>query len=268
MDHLKVLYATDLHGNTICYEKLFEEAIQNQVKAVILGGDICPNKSRNDLKKAIEEQREFLESWLWPKIEDIKKHHNIEFFMITGNDDFKILVSVFEAADKKGTIRFLNHNMYKIGNMRIAGYPFVNPTPFHLKDWEKGDLEAEHNEGQRTVSEGPQTSMFHDLDFLGKRMDVDDTVFVIHAPPYSTKLDRLYGNTPVGSKAVKMFIEKYKPYLTLHGHIHESYEVTGDFVESTNDTMLINPGSSISRNKLNFVLIDLYDLSSAKLHIV
>lgn len=53
------------------------------------------------------------------------------------------------------------------------------------------------------------------------------TVYVMHTPPYETNLDLVGKNWHIGSMAVKMFIEERQPYLTLHGHIHETVAVSG-----------------------------------------
>jgi len=45
---------------------------------------------------------------------------------------------------------------------------------------------------------------------------------------------------PVGSKAVRRMIEKYKPFLALHGHIHES---AGSV--KIGPTYCANPGASM-----------------------
>jgi uncharacterized protein len=47
-------------------------------------------------------------------------------------------------------------------------------------------------------------------------------VFVPHAPPYNTKLDRTRSGLHVGSRAVRTIIERYQPAVTICGHIHES----------------------------------------------
>jgi hypothetical protein len=47
-------------------------------------------------------------------------------------------------------------------------------------------------------------------------------VFVPHAPPHKTKLDRIVLGTHVGSTAVRAFIERYQPHVVVCGHIHES----------------------------------------------
>ncbi len=82
---------------------------------------------------------------------------------------------------------------------------------------------------------------------------------MFHVPPFNTKLDMLYDASHVGSKAVREFIEKFQPLLTLHGHIHESPRMSGQFNEMIGRTMSINPGSE------NMVSVGLNDLKSLKL---
>lgn len=62
-------------------------------------------------------------------------------------------------------------------------------------------------------------------------------IFLSHAPPYNTKLDRL-GNSHAGNKSVAGFIRKYKPDYVVCGHLHENFgkkDVMGG-------TAIINPG--------------------------
>lgn len=47
-------------------------------------------------------------------------------------------------------------------------------------------------------------------------------VLVSHTPPHASACDRLHNGTPVGSTAVRAFIEKHQPDVCLCGHIHES----------------------------------------------
>jgi len=42
---------------------------------------------------------------------------------------------------------------------------------------------------------------------------------VSHAPPFGLGLGMLFSGQDVGSKAVRAFVEKYQPLLTLSGHI-------------------------------------------------
>ncbi|MBU0528630.1 hypothetical protein KKF86_02590, partial [bacterium] len=70
---------------------------------------------------------------------------------------------------------------------------------------------------------------------------LSNTIFLFHTPPYKTNLDRaaldgkMVDHVPldvhVGSIAVKRFIEKHQPTITLHGHVHESARLTGTWKE-------------------------------------
>jgi hypothetical protein len=76
-----------------------------------------------------------------------------------------------------------------------------------------------------------------DLDELAAADDQRGAAWLFHAPPHDTPLDRagLDGVTVdhvpvdvhVGSIAIRRFIERRQPLLTLHGHIHESARLTG-----------------------------------------
>jgi Predicted phosphoesterases, related to the Icc protein len=63
-------------------------------------------------------------------------------------------------------------------------------------------------------------------------------VLVSHSPPYASACDRLRDGTPVGSTAVREFIEKHQPDICLCGHIHESRAQ-----ERIGRTHVLNPGT-------------------------
>ena len=85
-----------------------------------------------------------------------------------------------------------------------------------------------------------------DLELLTNEQDLSKAIFLFHSPPYKTYLDRaaldnvLIDHVPadvhVGSIAIKEFIKKRKPYITLHGHIHESSRITGHWKQKLNKT--------------------------------
>ena len=66
----------------------------------------------------------------------------------------------------------------------------------------------------------------------------------MHSPPYGTELDLIQGGKSAGSHSIKKFIEKNQPPLTLHGHIHESPEISGAYVDRIGETLCVNPGQS------------------------
>lgn len=99
--------------------------------------------------------------------------------------------------------------------------------------------------------------------------DARRTVMMTHVPPYDSGLDTapllspdlrptasagdlLRG--PVGSTGVRSAIERFKPVLGVHGHIHES---GGE--RRIGDTVCVNAGSEASMGILRGYLIDLTD---------
>jgi Icc-related predicted phosphoesterase len=130
-----------------------------------------------------------------------------------------------------------------------------------LKDWERYDVSryvapgcVSPEEGVRSVpteeSEIKWGTIQNDLASLAGEGPLDHAVFLLHTPPYDTPLDRAaldgktYEHVPldlhVGSMAVRRFIELRQPLLTLHGHIHESTRLTGDWKIQIGRTVCIN----------------------------
>jgi Icc-related predicted phosphoesterase len=88
-----------------------------------------------------------------------------------------------------------------------------------------------------------------DLDRLPKPVHPKRTIYVMHSPPLGTRLDLIQGGKSAGSRSIKTFIEKYQPLLTLHGHIHESPDLSGAYFDRIGETISINPGQSIWKGK-------------------
>jgi Icc-related predicted phosphoesterase len=83
-------------------------------------------------------------------------------------------------------------------------------------------------------------------------------ILVTHCPPADTRCDVLYDGRHAGSKAIRRWIERWQPMLALHGHIHESPEMSGSFVDRIGTTITVNPGSDTHSPHL--VVIDLEKL--------
>ena len=69
----KILYTSDLHGNTVFYKKLTEKAADEQIKAVVIGGDLCP-RGGNTLEEGINFQKQFLKDTFIPELSKLKKN--------------------------------------------------------------------------------------------------------------------------------------------------------------------------------------------------
>lgn len=240
MKEYVVIYSTDLHGSVAVYEKIFELAKSEKVKAIIIGGDVAPIELMASLH-GVQEQRVFFESYLVPRLKEFRKEHKIGVFMILGNDDFSVNLDVIRKAEKARLLSLMHMKVQALkgSRMHIAGYPYINPTPFMMKDWERSE-----------------SRIGKDLMAMSKKSDPKKTVYLIHAPPFKTNLDTLWDGRSVGSEGVRKFIEKVQPHMTLHGHIHESPEMTGSYVDKIGETLCINPGNNA------IVLFDLHNPDS------
>ena len=162
------------------------------------------------------------------------------------------------------------------------GYPFVPPTPFRPKDYEKMDDPDAPWPPQKSPSYIYSSDPMHpltavdphvylkgqgtireDLAALPIPEDYRRAIYVMHSPPYGTKLDMIQGGRFVGSRAIRSFIEARQPLLTLHGHIHESPAVSGGYLERIGETLAVNPGQELEveggRIRLHAVLFEAED---------
>jgi Icc-related predicted phosphoesterase len=126
---------------------------------------------------------------------------------------------------------------------------WVNPSPWKTaREEEEEKLESRLEE------------------YIAKLSNVKSAIFNFHAPPFQSKLDDaalldenlnpvIHAGSvvmqPVGSKAVRKMIEKYQPFLGLHGHIHES---AGSV--RIGKTFCVNPGSEYAEGILKAFLIE------------
>ncbi len=251
----RIAYASDLHGNRDAYDQLF--AID--ADAVVLGGDLLPYplKSGGDL---LALQRRFVNEYLAAKMKERP------CYWIPGNDDWEhVLAPLAEHG-----IPLHNRAVPFLDGLHIAGYGCVPVTPFGMKDFDRVDVPgwAPQYDPKRCFWSSPagiepvpfravlaRPTIEADLDKLATLSDPAKTVYVVHSPPFATTLDRLHGGiTPIGSRALRAFIEKRRPPLTLHGHVHES-----PGVETLGSTVCVNPGDSM--NKLRALVIDLKTFS-------
>lgn len=244
------VYASDLHGNREAYDRLFDL----DADAVVLGGDLLPH-TKGTLEARLSAQQVFARDYLAARLV------SRPCFWIAGNDDWAAALPFLEG---KGTpihgraVPFLD-------DYWIAGCAHVPVTPFGMKDHDRFDSEGwtPRSNPQRflfSTAEGVANGTLEavrsrgtiaaDLDRLAAQSDPAKTVYVTHSPPWGTSLDRLYDGRPVGSRAIRDFIERRRPPLTLHGHVHESAGV-----DRIGGTVSVNPGDSLGA--LRAVRVDL-----------
>lgn len=256
----RLLFAADLHGNISQYTRVFRFASANKYDALVLGGDLC---TKSVFAGSMDAQRDFLKTYLIPKLKEIKSSANApKVYIIPGNDDWAGNMDVL--VDNDGTALNLIQNWRASLNQDfdIIGYPYIPLTPFRNKDWEKWDLASlndielaravlqhgvttwgQRYEPKRFNPEDRHNCIENDMNELFIKTNPKKTIFVFHAPPFNTNLDMLYSRDHIGSLGIRMAIERNQPFLTLHAHIHETVDVSGEFIDKINNTICAAVGN-------------------------
>lgn len=277
---MRILFASDIHGNLILLEKIKKLYKDVNPDIMIFGGDLCPkgfaaitskgtfwlevlkngkinlphvnesilmkenlkqigiipvklsDKEFEEIKKnvgairqlKIKYQNDFLSYFL-------KDFKSMKPYFILGNDDFK---EIEKTANKSEF--YINEKILQIGRINIFGFSYVNSTPFENKGWDMSEEEISKK-----------------LDKFNFGSVNSDFIFVSHALPYNSSLDVVEGIN-VGSLAIRKFIERRQPFLSLHGHVHESAGTS-----KIGKTICVNVGSGHMEDLLKAVVIDTPD---------
>jgi len=260
---MKFIYTSDLHGEIHLYQELLGLAISSSSEIIGLGGDLLPSfpptKRYEDM---VPNQKIFIDQFLFPLFRRILETTSVkQIFLIPGNWD--VGYPYLFKKPLEGMIDLSQRNYQLQNGHELVGYPFVPPTPFRPKDYEKMDdpespWPPQKNPSYIRSSEyGDQLTPIdpyfylkgrgtiqEDLDRLPRPLNYKKAIYIMHSPPFGTKLDLIQGAKPAGSCSIKVFIEEHQPLLTLHGHIHEAPALSGTFFDRIGETISINPGQS------------------------
>lgn len=179
----------------------------------------------------------------------------IKCFVTGGNDDEWEVLNVMKQEPTKSLFACENEKVQVDDDHTMISVGLSTPTPWKTP---------------REVSEEELGAMIEKMAALVP--DMNKAIFNFHDPPKDSTLDTcpkldwskdppeqvtqggqvvLYG---AGSSAVREAIEKYKPMLGLHGHIHESQSVA-----RLGRTTCINPGSEYAEGVLRGCLVTFAD---------
>jgi hypothetical protein len=169
----------------------------------------------------------------------------VPIFFAPGNDDDFSIDEAFE-----GSRVFVNaeQRVIELDGFEMITTGWSNPTPW------------------KTPRECGEEELETMLRRLAEQLrSPERAIFNFHVPPHGTPLDvcpeideefrvvTVMGNpvqTHAGSAAVRTVIEEYQPLVTLHGHIHESRNVT-----KLGRTVAVNPGSEYGEGVLRGVIV-------------
>lgn len=179
---MRILAMSDIHGGVAAVERIL--STETPCDLLVLAGDITTMGTPAELKMTMERIGKF----------------GIPVLGVAGNMDpvqlDDIMVQLGVSLNGHGKV------MGGIGLFGVSGAPFSSlGTPNEIAE---EDILVRARAGWKEVT----VARF--------------TVFVPHAPPENTKLDRTKGGTHVGSSAVRQFIEEEQPDAAICGHIHEA----------------------------------------------
>jgi len=276
-------FVSDLHGSTRSYEALIRLIEAERPRALFMGGDLLPSGLSAFSGAG---GGDFIKKTFFPsfrRLSDRMGEAAPRVLLILGNDDGRMDEETIRAGEDEGLWEYIHGRRIELEEHPVYGYAFVPPTPFMLKDWERYDVsrfvdvgcvspENGHHSFPVPPNEIRYSTIANDLDQLTGADDLERSVLLFHSPPHQTTLDRaaldgkMVDYTPldvnVGSVAIRRFIEKRQPMLTLHGHIHESARITGSWQERIGRTVCL--GAAHDGPELAVIDFRLDDVASAR----
>ncbi|MFH1502596.1 MAG: metallophosphoesterase [Candidatus Eisenbacteria bacterium] len=264
---MRFLYVTDLHGDATKYERALEVARDEGVAAVVNGGDLLPKGVGRS------GQESFLRGFLDPHL-SAYDDAGVTYMACLGNDDLIVHDDEFDAiCERHPSAVNLAQRRHALDGLEFVGMNWVVDYPFRLKDRCRMDhdgyeFQTQFGSGLLSTRDGfteledwfayarTLPTIEDELRELVRPEDMSRAVYVMHMPPANLGLDECGHGESVGSESVYRFIEREQPFLTMHGHIHESPEVSKLWLSGVGDTFCLQPGQSEEGGPLSHVVVD------------
>ena len=196
---MRLVAVADIHGAYSRVEAILQA--EAPFDAVIIGGDLTTHGTVHEARTAIETLRRFRKP----------------VFAVAGNMDLPLFEPAYTELGVNINARGVQ--LDDVGFFGVAGSPFTPMhTPYELSEEE---IRRRAEEGWKQVRGAARL------------------VFVPHAPPRSTKLDKILLGAHVGSLAVREFVECNQPDVLICGHIHESRGI-----DVLGKTQMVNCGAA------------------------
>jgi uncharacterized protein len=179
---MRIVAFTDVHG---AYKKVESVLLKESVfDVLVIGGDLTTRGSAIEAREAVRRFQNFAKPVL----------------LVAGNMDLPAVDEIYDSLGVNINARGIVLN--DVGFFGVAGSPF---TPMHTPyEITEDEIRSRAEAGWAAVQNARRK------------------IFVPHAPPSGTKLDRTFLGKHVGSIAVREFVERNQPDVLICGHIHES----------------------------------------------
>lgn len=180
--HLKMLVASDFHGNSKAFQNIGFKAKEINADVIVVCGDVTQFGTSQQVKDLLS----------------ILASVKLPLYYVLGNTD--PLLSTEET--KLEEVTYL-HATYKIhGDTVLLGVGNTTTRQFYTPEEDLHEI---------------LNHVFNTCPKEGRR-----TILISHFPPKNTKLDVAFIGGHVGSISLRKIIEEKKPAAVFCGHIHES----------------------------------------------
>lgn len=277
----KLIATTDLHQHPAKWKLLVSAIIEQKPDAVLIAGDLLPKHD------GFAKQREFFPELrgLLTRVRDATGAHVLLYL---SNDDAHYLEPLVDELESDGLCVNMAERVYRADGLVYCGMNMVRDYPFGYKhycvpdgDWvvdpvqfcgegitfdDNGEEVAIQNLRQYLLA---KPSIDQRLEQLKGRLqpgEMERSVWIVHQPPASLRMDLCGNGKLAGSPALLRFIQNNQPLLGLSGHIHESpHQPGGRWVANVGRTTWVQPGQVYDR--LHYVTMEISDgLEVANVH--
>ena len=275
---MKCLFTSDLHGLRQLYAQITGWCRNLHIETLILGGDLLP-----DAPPAFwNHQVDWIRTQFRAHLRQFRAAGVEQVAFLHGNHDWAGTdLALVELQDAGELILLNNCGVQKLQDLHIVSYAYTPPSPFIIKDFEKKDLpndppRAAEFEGYAYDPAAGEPRPVGLEQFLSQRGTIQSDleglvlpaqpwILVCHGPPKASGADVLWvppkSDLPshlaidpekiqhlhVGSAAIGDFIQRHRPMLSLHGHIHEAPYLSGRYVHAIGEAHIVNPGQRRDR---------------------
>ena len=271
---MTTLIATaDLHQHPSKWELLVAAVIEQKPDVVLIAGDLLPKYG------GFEMQREFFPE-LRGLLTRIRDEASARVLLYLSNDDAHYLDPLVDELESDGLCINMAQRIYRTDGLVYCGMNRVRDYPFGYKhycvpdgDWIVDPVQF-CGEGITFNEDGAEIEIPNLRQYLLAKSSIEErleqlkgqllpgemerSVWIVHQPPASLRMDLCGNGKLAGSPALLHFIEENQPLLGVSGHIHESpHQPGGQWVADVGRTTWVQPGQVYDR--LHYVTLDIAD---------
>ena len=250
-----------------------QAVVDQKPDVVLIAGDILPKDD------GFAKQREFFPE-LRGLLVRVRDEAVARVLLYLCNDDAHYLEPLVDELEEDGLCINMAQRVYRADGLVYCGMNRVRDYPFGYKHYcvPDGDWIADPvqfcGEGITFDDNGGEVdipnlrsyllakpSIQEHLEQLKGRLqpgEMERSVWIVHQPPASLRMDLCGNGKLAGSPALLRFIERNQPLLGLSGHIHESpHRPGGQWLAEVGRTTWVQPGQVY--DQLHYVTIEIDD---------